>query len=57
MAPFWYRRVPDEMCNLSKGILHGDDPNDPTVQEFKARKHPYQNPQTQDTFQEVPAGS
>ena len=35
----------------------GDDPNDPTVQEFKARKHPYQNPQTQDTFQKVPAGS
>lgn len=35
----------------------GDDPNDPTVQEFKARKHPYQNPQTQDTFQKVPTGS
>ncbi len=31
----------------------GDDPNDPTVQEFRARKHPYQNPQTQDTFQKV----
>jgi hypothetical protein len=32
----------------------GDDPNDPAVQEFRARKHPYQNPQTQDTFQKVP---
>ena len=31
----------------------GDDPNDPRVQEYKARKHPYQNPQTQDTFQKV----
>jgi len=29
----------------------GDDPNDPNVQEFKARKQPYQNPQTQDTNQ------
>jgi hypothetical protein len=31
----------------------GDDPA--TAQEFKARKHPYQNPQTQDTFQKAPA--
>jgi hypothetical protein len=32
----------------------GDDPSAPTVKEFKARKHPYQNPQTQDTFQKTP---
>ena len=28
----------------------GDDPNDPAVKEYKARKFPYQNPQTQDTL-------
>ena len=27
----------------------GDDPDDPGVQEYKARKQPYSNPQTQDT--------
>ena len=27
----------------------GDDPNAPDVQEYKARKQPYSNPQTQDT--------
>lgn len=32
----------------------GDDPNDPRVQPYRARKHPYQNPQTQDTFQLLP---
>lgn len=32
----------------------GDDEDDPSVQEFKARKLPYENPQTQDTFQKVP---
>jgi hypothetical protein len=32
----------------------GDDPNAPTVQEFKARKQPYSNPQTQDTMQKSP---
>ena len=31
----------------------GDDPNDPNVQEYKARKQPYSNPQTQDTNQKV----
>ncbi len=31
----------------------GDDPNDPTVQEYRARKQPYSNPQTQDTLQKV----
>ncbi len=31
----------------------GDDPNDPAVQEYKARKQPYSNPQTQDTFLKV----
>jgi hypothetical protein len=31
----------------------GDDPNDPTVHEYKARKQPYSNPQTQDTSQGV----
>ncbi len=32
----------------------GDDPNAPTVQPYRARKQPYQNPQTQDTFQQLP---
>lgn len=32
----------------------GDDPNDPSVQEFKARKWAYSNPQTQDTNQKSP---
>lgn len=32
----------------------GDDPNDPGVQEFRARKQPYSNPQTQDTSQKTP---
>jgi hypothetical protein len=32
----------------------GDSPTAPTTKEFKARKHPYQNPQTQDTFQKLP---
>jgi len=31
-----------------------DDPASPTVQEFKARKQPYSNPQTQDTNQKTP---
>ncbi|MCA1706022.1 MAG: hypothetical protein LC808_23290 [Actinobacteria bacterium] len=31
----------------------GDDPNDPSVQEYRARKQPYSNPQTQDTLQKV----
>ena len=31
----------------------GDDPDDPSVQEYKARKQPYSNPQTQDTFLKV----
>ncbi|HEX2057968.1 MAG TPA: hypothetical protein VHI71_06325 [Actinomycetota bacterium] len=31
----------------------GDDPNDPDVQQYRARKHRYENPQTQDTFQKV----
>ncbi len=31
----------------------GEDPNDPTVQEYRARKQPYSNPQTQDTLQKV----
>ena len=30
-----------------------DDPDDPNVQEYRARKQPYQNPQTQDTNQKV----
>ncbi len=34
----------------------GDDPNDPSVQEYKARKQPYSNPQTQDTNQKTPGG-
>ena len=37
-------------------FVQGDDPNDPNVQEYRARKHSYQNPQTQDTFQKVPGG-
>ena len=32
----------------------GDDPADPRVQEFRARKWPYSNPQTQDTMQKSP---
>jgi hypothetical protein len=31
----------------------GDDPSDPNVQEYKARKQPYSNPQTQDTLLKV----
>lgn len=31
----------------------GDDPEDPTVQEYRARKQPYSNPQTQDTLHKV----
>jgi hypothetical protein len=31
----------------------GDDPNAPGVQQYRARKHRYENPQTQDTFQKV----
>ncbi len=34
----------------------GDDPNDPSVQEYKARKQPYSNPQTQDTNMKTPGG-
>ena len=34
----------------------GDDPNAAGVQEYKARKLPYQNPQTQDTYATVGAG-
>jgi len=30
-----------------------DDPDDPSVQEYRARKQPYSNPQTQDTSQKV----
>ena len=37
-------------------FVQGDDPNDPNVQEYRARKHSYQNPQAQDTFQKVPGG-
>jgi hypothetical protein len=33
----------------------GDDEDGPSVQEFKARKQPYSNPQTQDTNMKVPA--
>ncbi len=32
----------------------GDDEDDPRAQEFKARKQPYSNPQTQDTNQKTP---
>ncbi len=42
-------RLVDKAGNPTFGA--GDDPNDPGVHEFKARKHPYQNPQTQDTYQ------
>jgi hypothetical protein len=31
----------------------GSNPNDPRVQEYRARKLPYENPQTQDTFQQT----
>ena len=31
----------------------GDDANDPTVQEYRARKQPYSNPQTQETLDKV----
>ena len=31
----------------------GMDPNDPRVQEYRARKMPYENPQTQETFQQA----
>ena len=31
----------------------GDDPDDPSVQEYKARKQQHSNPQTQDTAQKV----
>ena len=31
----------------------GDDPNDPAVQEYRARKQPYSNPQTQETLGKV----
>ena len=31
----------------------GADEDDPLAQEYKARKQPYSNPQTQDTFQSV----
>ncbi len=34
-------------------FVAGDDPNAPTVQEYRARKQPYSNPQTQDTFDKV----
>ena len=32
----------------------GDSASDPRAQEFKARKQPYSNPQTQDTHQKTP---
>ena len=44
-------RLVDDNGNPTFG--EGDDPNDPTVQEYRARKQPYSNPQTQDTFQRV----
>ncbi len=57
----WIRRIqaPDEGGKLldengEPTFQQGDDEDDPSVQEFKARKMPYENPQTQDTFQKVP---
>ncbi len=42
-------------ANGNPTFTTGDDPSAPTVQEYRARKQPYQNPQTQDTNQKVPA--
>ncbi|MDP9068509.1 MAG: hypothetical protein M3N53_09260 [Actinomycetota bacterium] len=44
-------RLVDDSGNPT--FQQGDDPNDPRVQEYKTRKQPYSNPQTQDTFLKV----
>ena len=44
-------RLLDENGNPTFG--QDDDQDDPSVQEYRARKQPYSNPQTQDTFQKV----
>ena len=44
-------RLVDASGSPTFGI--GDDPSDPTVQDYRARKQPYSNPQTQDTLQKV----
>lgn len=44
-------RLVDASGNPTFGA--GGDPDDPTVQEYRARKQPYSNPQTQDTLLKV----